>query len=55
MVAAGVAVVDLHGAAAAGRLMPLFGGYLERRPAGMDEVCVYFYMRSHSSLSRHDI
>jgi hypothetical protein len=38
MVAAGVAVVDLHGAAHAARLMPLFGGYLEKRPAGRDEV-----------------
>ncbi len=39
MVAAGVAVVDLHGAAHAGRLMPLFGGYLEKRPGagGRDE------------------
>ncbi|KIY93978.1 hypothetical protein MNEG_13985 [Monoraphidium neglectum] len=44
MVAAGVAVVDLHGAAYAGTLMPLFEGYLEkRRPAaargaaGVDE------------------
>lgn len=42
MVAAGVAVVDLHGAAHAGRLMPLFEGYLEKRPGaargGLDEV-----------------
>jgi len=39
MVAAGVAVVDLHGAAHATSLMPLFSGYLEKRNAGgRDEV-----------------
>jgi hypothetical protein len=34
MVAAGSAVVDLHGAAHAARLLPLFENYLAHRPAG---------------------